>query len=77
MLLGLLADGAAVFAAQVETLPSRMEGLEGVEAVDVRSEGQKMTGPDAALLALANGLFQWHAAAAFSMRSGARLAPTE
>jgi len=37
---------------------------------DVRVAGQAMTGPDAAVLALATGLAKWHASAAFCGRTG-------
>ena len=38
--------------------------------VDVRSQGQRMTGADAAVAALAAGLYQWHANAKFCNRTG-------
>lgn len=43
--------------------------------VDVRGEGQRMAGADAAVLALAAGLLSWHRAAAFCGRSGAPTVP--
>lgn len=43
--------------------------------VDVRSQGQKMTGPDAAILALAVGLLQWHTNTRYCSRTGAPMAP--
>ncbi|GAB4813365.1 hypothetical protein N2152v2_000411 [Parachlorella kessleri] len=43
---------------------------EGCVWADVRVAGQEMTGPDAAVLALATGLAKWHASAAFCGRTG-------
>ena len=40
--------------------------------VDVRREGQNMTGGDAAVAALAAGLVQWHGSALFCGRTGAK-----
>jgi ADP-ribose pyrophosphatase YjhB (NUDIX family) len=43
--------------------------------VDVRGQGQRMAGGDAAVLALAAGLLSWHRAAAYCGRTGAPTAP--
>jgi hypothetical protein len=45
---------------------------EGAAWADVRRAGQRMTGPDAAVAALAVGLSQWHSSAAFCSRTGAK-----
>lgn len=44
---------------------------EACQWAEVRSAGQGMAGPDAAVLALATGLARWHASAAFCARTGA------
>lgn len=44
----------------------------GAAWADVRRAGQRMTGPDAAVAALAVGLSQWHSSAAFCSRTGAK-----
>lgn len=54
-------------AAAAATVPA------GLAWVDVRNGGAAMCGPDAAVSALAAGLVQWHASAAFCSRTGARL----
>ncbi|KAL4422858.1 hypothetical protein ABPG75_009055 [Micractinium tetrahymenae] len=86
LFLGVESSGAAVFACQVPAhllplLPSTDSSPQekaacGLRFVDVRSEGQRMAGPDAAVAALAAGLVQWHASAAFCSRTGAPMRTT-
>lgn len=80
LFLGREGCGAAVFACQVPAhllplLPPTDaavgEAAGGPCFVDVRGEGQRMAGQDAAVAALAAGLVQWHASAAFCSRTGA------
>jgi NADH pyrophosphatase NudC (nudix superfamily) len=52
--------------------PPPQPAFPGAAWVDVRREGQRMTGPDAAVAALAVGLGQWHSSAAFCGKTGAR-----
>lgn len=79
LFLGLEGSGAAVFACQVPahllpllppTEDSAAEATGGPAFVEVRGEGQRMAGQDAAVAALAAGLVQWHASAAFCSRTG-------
>lgn len=81
LFLGCDSSGAAAFACQVPAhllplLPptdaAAGEAVGGLCFVDVRGEGQRMAGADAAVAALAAGLVQWHASAAFCSRTGAR-----
>ena len=75
--LGLSTSGAPYFACQLTTLPSSVGESNRLDVfmVDVRSQGQKMTGPDAAVIALASGLFQWHANSGFCSKTGAVMTP--
>ncbi|PSC76346.1 NADH pyrophosphatase [Micractinium conductrix] len=79
LFLGLEDAGGAVFAVQAPAhllplLPptdgSTRAAPGGACWVDVRKAGAGMTGPDAAVAALAAGLTQWHASAAFCSRTG-------
>lgn len=50
--------------------------VDTVYAIDVRSQGQKMSGHDAAVLAYASGLLQWHSSALFCTKTGNVLVST-
>ncbi len=49
--------------------------LARVALVDVRSQGQKMIGNDAAIYALASGLFSWHSNTQFCSKTGSETDP--
>lgn len=73
LFLGLDAKGNAFFACQLirELNCDELGSPNLFPLVDVRSEAQKMTGADAAVLALASGLLAWHRNNSYCARTGA------
>jgi len=69
-------SGAAVFAYSTSQ-PITIDDNDTSQYIDVRSGGQHMTGQDAAVLALAAGLYSWHRSAAFCSSTGSLTQLTE
>lgn len=81
--LGLTKLGRAIFACQLSSIPRKIEKQQVMDyegfsknesdlfrMINVRSGGQEMTGGDAAVLALASGLFSWHENSAYCGKTG-------